>query len=479
MIRQFSRSWALLGMFAVGLLAASAPAAAALLNWTGGGTGDWDTTTVNWDNGGTPATWTNGADTAKFSGTPVVTLTEDINANGIVVVNGSDDVTIDGAYTLTLNGSAGTDLDGVIGTGQGQTLRIQTDLLIQGSQNWSFSNRSGLTVYSGNISDGAADVTVLLGGGTGRIHRFEGDNSDWSGGIDMAPGVATIQVASDNNALGTGNIDLDNESLVLQAYGADRVIGNSFTSDFAGGQQKELRITGSQKLTVNGTLQWAGGNFKIMTVDTGATAEFTNVISSGGNNGLRKLGGGLLVFSGDNTYSSMPTQVENGTLIVNGTTAGQSDYTVGGAGNDATLGGEGTIGLAADQTVTVGADGTLAPGNSIGQLNVVGDVVFADGSTFAVEIDALGNSDILAIDGDLDLQAGSALTVTGPAAAPFYVIATYTGTLTGTFDSPVLPAGYSLDYGDGTDSQVTLVPEPGTLALLGLGGLGALLRRRR
>ncbi len=136
----------------------------------------------------------------------------------------------------------------------------------------------------------------------------------------------------------------------------------------------------------------------------------------------------------------MPTRVENGTLIVNGTTSGQSDCTVGGFGNAALLGDEGTIGLAADQTVTVGADGTLAPGGSIGQLSVVGEVAFA------VEIDDLGNGDLLVVDGALNLQAGSTLTVTGgPARAQSDVIATCTGALTGTFESPGLPDGYAPD----------------------------------
>lgn len=99
-----------------------------------------------------------------------------------------------------------------------------------------------------------------------------------------------------------------------------------------------------------------------------------------------------------------------------------------------TLGGNGTVG-----STTVGQGGTLAPGNSIGQLIVNGDLAFAAGSTYEVEVNAAGAADrldatgavtiastanvaILAEDGDYDPRTD-------------YVILTGANGITGTFGS--------------------------------------------
>lgn len=73
------------------------------------------------------------------------------------------------------------------------------------------------------------------------------------------------------------------------------------------------------------------------------------------------------------------------------------------------------------------------------------------------------------------LKAGTSLT------EDHYVLMKY-GSDSGTFteDMSALPAGWHLDYDKGADgNELWLVPEPATLALLSLGGLGVLLRRRR
>jgi len=105
-----------------------------------------------------------------------------------------------------------------------------------------------------------------------------------------------------------------------------------------------------------------------------------------------------------------------------------------------------------------------------------------------IEIDANSSaSDTLAIDGNLDLStAFDQLTLTilnGSTPSGIYTIATYSGTLTGTFDTVNLPSGYSLDYGSGSNSSITLtnVPEPASWSVLmsGLAGVAGLRRFRR
>ncbi|MCU0117830.1 autotransporter domain-containing protein [Pseudomonas sp. B2M1-30] len=100
---------------------------------------------------------------------------------------------------------------------------------------------------------------------------------------------------------------------------------------------------------------------------------------------LIKSGAGRLVLTGDNTFRG-PTTVNGGLLTVNGSLA--SAVTVNANG---TLGGSGRI---AGLTANSGA--RVAPGNSIGTLNVAGDVTFAPGSTYAVELSPNSSDRIVA-----------------------------------------------------------------------------------
>jgi subtilase-type serine protease len=108
---------------------------------------------------------------------------------------------------------------------------------------------------------------------------------------------------------------------------------------------------------------------------------------------LTKSGDGRLVLSGANSYRG-PTTVNGGLLTVNGTLT--SAVTVNDSG---TLGGSGQI-----ASLTANRGARVAPGNSIGTLNVAGDVTFAPGSTYAVELSPTGSD---------RLVAGGTATVSG------------------------------------------------------------------
>ncbi|SDT61414.1 autotransporter serine protease [Pseudomonas prosekii] len=112
-----------------------------------------------------------------------------------------------------------------------------------------------------------------------------------------------------------------------------------------------------------------------------------------GHGGLTKQGIGTLVLTGANTYSG-PTLVNQGRLAINGSLA--SAVTVNDSG---ILGGNGRIGA-----LTAKSGGTVAPGNSIGTLQVAGDVVFEPGSTYAVELSPTSSDSIV---------AGGSATVSG------------------------------------------------------------------
>ena len=136
------------------------------------------------------------------------------------------------------------------------------------------------------------------------------------------------------------------------------------------------------------------GAHTLTTGDAGSSS-FSGVLSGAG--GLTKLGTGSFSLSGANTYAGL-TSVEAGTLVVDGTLRGATTVRSG-----ARLAGTGSLG-----PTTIAAGGTLAPGHSIGTLSVSGDVEFAAGSTYEVEVDPAGAaSDLVHASGQALLNGGT------------------------------------------------------------------------
>jgi FlaG/FlaF family flagellin (archaellin) len=488
-------------LISVLLLAIAECAVGDTLTWNGGSSGDWDTTTANWT--GSSTTWTNGADIARFDTPNVITATlgEAITADGIIVVNGGNDVTIDGNFTLTLDGDASTDIDSVTGTGQGQTLRIATDLVIQGGQNWVMANRSGLTHVSGDITGTSA---IDVGSGN-RTYRFTGENSGWSGGL-FNPSGTHVQIGSDT-ALGTGDIALQNDAITLESYGGAYTVGNDFTTTTSAGD-KIYTITGSNDIEFSGTwsLNQGNPNTRRLRVSGSGDATFSGLIS-GGNNGasdlLVKDGSGRLILSSSGSWTNTRAlDVQAGTLLVNGS-MGSSTHAVN-VTNGASLGGTGSIAR------EVSVSGTLAPGASVGTLEITDDANLNDGSTFQIELDGTspgdgaGFYDQLLVSGDADISGTVTLDLilvsgfTPQADDVFYILTQGGSEALAAFDG--YAEGYEFNLGDapaqitylanwtgsqagssitgGNDIAIMVIPEPASLTLLAVAGL-AVLRRRR
>jgi hypothetical protein len=130
--------------------------------------------------------------------------------------------------------------------------------------------------------------------------------------------------------------------------------------------------------------------------------------------------------------------------------------------------------------------GTLAPGASAGTLAVSGDYTQGDGARLEIEIAGTTQGvtyDLIDVEGALNLDGTLNVVLAGynPVLGDVFDILDW-GSLGGMFDVldlPSLNSGLSWDtsalYDDG---RISVVPEPTSLALLGLGGL-TLLRRRR
>lgn len=112
--------------------------------------------------------------------------------------------------------------------------------------------------------------------------------------------------------------------------------------------------------------------------------------------GLEKLGTGtLMIDSGVTSGYTGATTVTGGTMSVNGDITSSSGLTVGVNG---TLGGNGFV-------PTTVVNGTLAPGNSVGTINVVGDLTINPGSTYQVQVE--GTADRTNVTGTATLAGGT------------------------------------------------------------------------
>ena len=221
-----------------------------------------------------------------------------------------------------------------------------------------------------------------------------------------------------------------------------------------------------------------GSNARI-SVAVGEVLTMGGAITNAG--GLTKLGGGTLSLNGNNSYSGA-TRVSNGTLRVNGVSSGTGGLTV---YSNATLGGTGSL-----RGVTIADGAWLAPGNSIGTLTV-SNLTLGSGSLLNFELAATNASDKVIDLGTLTLAQMSfsnfAFTTNSGFGAGTYTLID-AALHNGIFNPVTNEAFYGfigtvyLGGTDGNDlimSVTSAIPEPSTIALLGLGALLALRRARR
>ena len=175
--------------------------------------------------------------------------------------------------------------------------------------------------------------------------------------------------------------------------------------------------------------------------------------SIGGTGALMFRGGGSFNLTGNSGGFLGTTAVSGAKLSVNGWLGGSSLVVQQGG----TLGGNGIV-----PAVTMQAGSTLAPGNSIGSIVVNGDASFNAGSSYQVETEADGASDLTAATGRL-LLSGGIVDVHATATHRYHpinrwVIGMSNGGVVGTFAGATSDTGYlvpSLEY-DARNAYLTL-----------------------
>jgi autotransporter-associated beta strand protein len=338
----------------------------------------------------------------------------------------------------------------------------------------------GINTFGGNIVDG----------GTGKVLgvQFAGGN-----GYGANPAavwtLSGINTYSGATTAGGGTLKAGSTT----AFSPNSAYTVSATLDLDGNSNQIAGLTGA------GTVKSSTGLAAVLTVNNDvatSNADFTfgGVLrdgtgpEGGGVFGLTKTGSKILTLTGANLYTGNTT-ISNGTLALTGSgsiasspiidVASLGIFDVAGVSGGYTLGASQTLKGSGTVIGPMTVAGTLSPGASTGTIYVTGATTL--NGTFSVDVETDGTSDLLAVTGG-DLTLGGSLTIAdlSKLVYPVYTIATYTGNRYGSFvGGNNLPGTWWVDYGTGSNSAITLVPEPATLVLLGLGGLGLILGRKR
>ena len=350
-------------------------------------------------------------------------------------------------------------------------------------------NNTGYRVIY-TVAEGTDDIDLLVS----TNHR--------SGTGITKNGAGTLGLTSTSNA--TGNSIIINDG-TLEISGSGRLNNGNYGSSITNAGIFRYNSTNNQ--TLNGIISGAGSLEK----DNSGTLTLSGANTYSGNTSVS--GGTLALSAADNNIaSSAAIDVASGaTLDVSGVTNGFA------LASGQTLSGAGTV----TGEMTIASGSVLSPGNSPGTLST-GNQIWSTGGTYHWEINDSGGTkggnpgwDWLDITGSLDLSnltpggftididslnsfdlAGTADgfdTWTKGAPGDFdysFTIATF-DSLIGTFDASLFTLDSSgFTNGPSWDWQIKLsdndlvleayaVPEPSSTALLGLGGLALMLRRKR
>ncbi len=392
-----------------------------------------------------------------------------------------DDSVMDGVYSGAISG-----VGGVIKSG---TFELEMD----GTNTYT----GGTLVAAGTLVGDTDSIPGAVSISSGAVMVFDQDptNGTHTGNITGAGalekrGIATLILTGTNTYSGGTTVtagtlmgdtaslqgDIVNDAVV--EFDQDTANG-TYSGDLSG--SGSVVKTGSFQLTMNGTNSYTGGttigagtlrgnadsipgdiaNGGALIFDQASDDTYANIISGGGT--FEKTGAGRLAFGVPQTYTG-DTTVSAGRLDVKGLT---SDVTVA-AG--ATLGGTGTVAGTVTVQGTV-APGNPAPGNPIGTLDV-GAVVFESGSVFEVEVDELGNADLLRTL-NTSINPGASVNVvpkpgtyTAPVTATVLLVPA--AAVTGTFDFLTPSFAFlttSLDQFCASPSEVNLTIESNGLTL--------------
>jgi len=270
---------------------------------------------------------------------------------------------------------------------------------------------ANLTLANGSILFGAAGGTIDTNGFDVSTSASMGDDSTPSGTFTKTgAGTLTVDGFAGNNTYATAT---DVAQGTLKAGLSANVFSANSAYTIESGATLDLNNFDQAIGSLAGAGTVIAGTGKLTTGGNNGSTVFSGVIT--GSNGLIKDGTGTFELSGSSPLSG-GVEVKAGALLVSGS-VGNAGVTV---DSGATLGGGGTVGA-------LDAAGTVAPGqNAIGTLTVNNTAKFEAGSTYAVELNSAGLSDLIHVSGAATIVSGAGLTVTNIGPSDLVAGARYT-----------------------------------------------------
>ncbi|WP_211413012.1 autotransporter outer membrane beta-barrel domain-containing protein [Bradyrhizobium iriomotense] len=375
--------------------------------------------------------------------------------------------------------------------GAGTSVVASNSIVVGESGTGTLSISNGGTVTSPVTYVGAAS------GGVGTL------TVDGAGSTLLAPGAGGVAVGYSGN----GTLVVSNGGAVTTGVGVIGWFSGSVGTVTIDGSGSSLAVTSSLEIGSggNGTLTVSNGGAvsattifigsasgSVGTLNIGAapgsaaaapgTVDTTSVVMGSGaatinfnhtstaysfdaaisGTGSLHVLSGTTILSAVSTFSGTTT-ISDGKLVVNGSIANSDVVMTGGI-----LGGNGTVG-----TLLAGAGATVAPGNSIGTLNVAGNVTFAAGSIYQVEVNTAGQSDRIVAGGTATINGGTVQVLAGAgnySPATTYTILTANGGRSGAFDAVTSNLAFldpTLSY-DPNNIYLTLTRNNTNFASIGL-----------
>jgi len=403
----------------------------------------------------------------KISGAGGLTKVGGAGTDGTLILTGANDFTGDmtmGAGILQVSSDANMGAGANINQAQNGMLKTTASfatsktITLATGINQDIAADAGTTLtLNGKITGGISTAAMRINGAGTVVYAAANDHvagTTVAGNLKLT-GAGTINNGSGNVAMNSGKIDLGGTAQTIGRLGA--VGGDSFVSN------------GNLTVTAISNNCFAAG---VLTVEanlhgTGATLnqyQGTTILN------------GINDFTGASVVSSTGTLSK---LVVNGSTL--SDITVGSRG---TLGGTGTV-----QAVTMQAGSTLAAGNSPGTLTFTANATLEAGSTNIMEIYSASLYDVLngSTSNTLALAGVNQIDFTGWTGGAATNGTTFnlfqnwdsinTNGATFTFLN-LANAGLTQDQLQATGTGFTVIPEPATIGMLGLGALMTFMLRR-
>ncbi|WP_157727601.1 hypothetical protein [Stappia sp. ES.058] len=265
---------------------------------------------------------------------------------------------------------------------------------------------SGASGQSGN-----GTIQVGGAGGSGGV-GVSGSLFSWSNSGTVAGGIGGVGgaggsygVIADGGDGGTGgdgvsgdNITLVNSKTIAGGLAADGVTRANAILFTSGVNSLELQ----EGYVINGTV-FANGTSDTLILGGAVDATFDASLIGAQYSGFEtfaKTGSSTWTVTGTSGFAGT-TEIREGTLNLNSNFSSAISVFSGG-----TLSGTGTV-----SNVTLNSGAKVAPGSSIGTLNVAGDLSFVSGSTYEVEVDKPGHSDKILATGTVTIDSGATLSI--------------------------------------------------------------------